>query len=197
MLRLSLPSEIGEMVQTFMSKIEWFAALKYRTRGLPLFLTERMCLAYLPDIRRTISRCNFCNIYYKKCSKWCWRTCKGRQKCCLLTFYVHYLFTPTSHLFILRLRLVYWSTLKIVNDLPNFASNMHLLLFLSPERLSVTWLSLLNINSFVLFIWFLFLSDEGPMFETLDYTIRIGSTPTFLYLDIYHETIITWPLSHA
>ena len=25
--------------------------------------------------------------------------------------------------------------------------------------------------------WF----DEGPMLETLDYTIRIGSTPTFLY----------------
>ena len=25
------------------------------------------------------------------------------------------------------------------------------------------------------------LSDEGPMLETLDYTIRIGSTPTFLY----------------
>ena len=27
----------------------------------------------------------------------------------------------------------------------------------------------------------LFLSDEGPMLETLDHTIRIGSTPTFLY----------------
>ena len=30
------------------------------------------------------------------------------------------------------------------------------------------------------------LSDEGPMLETLDYTIRIwriGSTPTFLYFD--------------
>ena len=26
-----------------------------------------------------------------------------------------------------------------------------------------------------------FLSDEGPMPETLDHTIRIGSTPTFLY----------------
>ena len=30
----------------------------------------------------------------------------------------------------------------------------------------------------------LFLSDEGPMLETLDYTIRIGSTPTFLYFDL-------------
>ena len=30
-----------------------------------------------------------------------------------------------------------------------------------------------------------FLSDEGPILETLDYTIRIGSTPTFLYFDLY------------
>ena len=28
-------------------------------------------------------------------------------------------------------------------------------------------------------------SDEGPMLETLDYTIRIGSTPAFLYFDLY------------
>ena len=27
--------------------------------------------------------------------------------------------------------------------------------------------------------------DEGSMLETLDYTIRIGSTPTFLYFDLY------------
>ena len=33
--------------------------------------------------------------------------------------------------------------------------------------------------------YFLFLSDEGPMFQMLDYTIRIGSTPTFLYFDLY------------
>ena len=33
--------------------------------------------------------------------------------------------------------------------------------------------------------YFLFLSDEGPMLETLDHTIRIGSTPTFLYFDLY------------
>ena len=31
----------------------------------------------------------------------------------------------------------------------------------------------------------LFLSDEGPMLETLDHTVRIGSTPTFLYFDLY------------
>ena len=29
----------------------------------------------------------------------------------------------------------------------------------------------------------MFLSDEWPMLETLDYTIRICSTPTFLYFD--------------
>ena len=32
---------------------------------------------------------------------------------------------------------------------------------------------------------YIFLSDEGPMLETLDYTIRIGSIPTFLYFDLY------------
>ena len=26
---------------------------------------------------------------------------------------------------------------------------------------------------------------EGPILETLDYTIRIGSTLTFLYFDLY------------
>ena len=30
-----------------------------------------------------------------------------------------------------------------------------------------------------------FFPDEGPMLETLDFTIRIGSTPTFLYFDLY------------
>ena len=29
-----------------------------------------------------------------------------------------------------------------------------------------------------------FRSDEGPMLETLDHTIRIDSTPTFLYYKI-------------
>ena len=31
----------------------------------------------------------------------------------------------------------------------------------------------------------LFLSDERPTLETLDFTIRIGSTPTFFYFDLY------------
>ena len=30
-----------------------------------------------------------------------------------------------------------------------------------------------------------FLSDEGSMLETLDYTIRIGRTPIILYFDLY------------
>ena len=48
----------------------------------------------------------------------------------------------------------------------------------------ITWLSLLY--KFVkFFIYFLFLSDVGPTLETLDYTIRIGSTPTVLYFDLY------------
>ena len=37
----------------------------------------------------------------------------------------------------------------------------------------------------ILLYMFFFLSDEGPMLETLDYTISIGSTPTFLYFDLY------------
>ena len=38
-----------------------------------------------------------------------------------------------------------------------------------------------------------FLSHEGPMLETLEYTIRIGSSPTFLYFDF----ISTLPTQHA
>ena len=38
-----------------------------------------------------------------------------------------------------------------------------------------TWNHALIEYLFLFFIYFLFLSDEGPMLETLDYTIRIGS----------------------
>ena len=31
--------------------------------------------------------------------------------------------------------------------------------------------------------YFLFLSNEGSMLETLDHTIRIGNTPNFVYFD--------------
>ena len=38
----------------------------------------------------------------------------------------------------------------------------------------------------VLPIWIVgALPNEGQTLETLDYTIRIGSTPTFLYFDLY------------
>ena len=52
-----------------------------------------------------------------------------------------------------------------------------------PYFLSRDYLS--YINSLGFFIYFLFLSDEAPTLETLDYTIRIDSTPTFLYFDLY------------
>ena len=62
---------------------------------------------------------------------------------------------------------------------------MYLLLFFSPDWLTFGHMTISHINSLVFFIHFLFLSDEGPMLETLDYTIRIGSTPTLLYFDLY------------
>ena len=31
-------------------------------------------------------------------------------------------------------------------------------------------------------------SGEGPTFKTLDFTFHIGSTPTFLYFDLYLNT---------
>ena len=37
----------------------------------------------------------------------------------------------------------------------------------------------------LLYKFTLFASDEGPTLETLDYTIYIGSIPTFLYFDLY------------
>ena len=34
----------------------------------------------------------------------------------------------------------------------------------------------------------MFLSHEGPTLETLDFTMRISSTPTYLYLDLHLNT---------
>ena len=109
----------------------------------------------------------------------------GGKKHWLLTFSLHCLCSSTSHLFTSRLRLVYWSTLKIANDLPTFVSYYALVI------VSLTWLAYFLSHDYLsykftrFFIYFLFLSDEGPMLETLDYNIRIGSTPTFLYFDLY------------
>ena len=108
------------------------------------------------------------------------------QKWWLLIFSLHCSCSSTSHLFTSRLRLVYWSTLKIANDLTYFCILLCIYNYF-PHLIglfSVTWLFLLyKFTRFL--IYFLFLSDEGPMLETLDYTIRIGSTPTFLYFDLY------------
>ena len=35
---------------------------------------------------------------------------------------------------------------------------------------------------------YVFLSDKEPTVKTLDFTIRIGSTPTFFYFDSYLDT---------
>ena len=39
-------------------------------------------------------------------------------------------------------------------------------------------------------MFLMFLSDEGPTLETLDFILypRIGRTPTFLYFDLYLNT---------
>ena len=58
---------------------------------------------------------------------------------------------------------------------------MHLLLFLSPDWLTFLSRDYLSYINSLFFIYFLFLSDEGPMLETLVHV----STPTFLYFDIY------------
>ena len=56
---------------------------------------------------------------------------------------------------------------------------------------SLTWLAYFLSNDYLSYInslgffLLLFLSDEEPMLETLDYTICIGNTPTFLYFDLY------------
>ena len=67
LLRLSLPPEMGEIAQTFMSEIEWLAALKCRATGLStsLFLTERRCSANLSDRPCKIIPCKIATPYGK------------------------------------------------------------------------------------------------------------------------------------
>ena len=117
---------------------------------------------------------------------------KGGQKGWLLTFSLHCSCSSTSQLFISRFRLVYWPTMKIANDLRIFASYYAFfivsLTWLAYFLSYLSWLSLLyKFTRF--FLSFLFLSDEEPMLETLDYPIRIGSTRTNLYFDLYHTNI--------
>ena len=103
-------------------------------------------------------------------------------------FSLHCLCSSTSHLFTSRLRLLYWPTLKIANDLPIFASYYALLYICYCFShliglFSVTWLSL-YINSLGFLFMFCF-SLTKPTLETLDFTIRIVSAPTFSYFDLY------------
>ena len=55
LLRVSLPPEMGEMAQIFISEIEWLAALKCHATGLSTSLLERRCSANLSDRRRPVS----------------------------------------------------------------------------------------------------------------------------------------------
>ena len=43
----------------------------------------------------------------------------------------------------------------------------------------------------------MFLSDEGPILETLDFTTRIGSIPTFLYFDFNHMQVLQKATKHV
>ena len=56
---------------------------------------------------------------------------------CSLIFSLHCLCWSTSYLFISRLRPVYWSTLKIANDLPIFASYYAFVIVI----VTLTWLA--------------------------------------------------------
>ena len=52
LLRPSLPPEMGEMAQTFMSEIEWLGALKYRATGV-----QQICQIDIGPFHR----CKVCN----------------------------------------------------------------------------------------------------------------------------------------
>ena len=123
----------------------------------------------------------------------------GGQKRWLLTFSLHCLCSSTSHLFISRLRLVYRSTLKIANILPSFASYYALLcIYYCFSHLfglfSVTWLFLL-FKFTRCFIYFLFLSDEGPIRSKRKIFISVSAVHQlfyqfrlvflYIYIDIY------------
>ena len=56
---------------------------------------------------------------------------------------------------------------------------------MAQEHLMIFLHSFINVERQIFIYFFFFFSDEGPMLETLDHTIRIGSTPTFLYFDLY------------
>ena len=61
LLRLSLPPEMDDIAETFMSEIEWLALLKSRSTGLStsLFLTERECSANLSETSVSLTDVEF------------------------------------------------------------------------------------------------------------------------------------------
>ena len=93
---------------------------------------------------------------------------------------------------VLCMCLVYWSTLKIENDL------QYLLLHLLVHYLciilivSFTWLAYFmshdyfsSINALCFDLFCFSLMNALPTLEMLDFTIRIGSTPTFFYFYLF------------
>ena len=78
LLRLSFRTEMCEMAQIFILEIEWLAVLKCRATGLSTSLffirnegVQQICQLDVGPFHR----CKVYNIYYKKCSKLCWRRC--------------------------------------------------------------------------------------------------------------------------
>ena len=62
LLRLSLPQEMGEMAQTFISEIEWLAVLNCRATGL--FFTKRKALTLDSDMSTSA-----CAVHTKRAGK--------------------------------------------------------------------------------------------------------------------------------
>ena len=92
-------------------------------------------------------------------------------------------FSPFHHLPLihfappLRLLIDFKNSKKLTYFCILLCINMHLILFLSPDWLIFCHMIISLIKNS---LGFLSPSDEGPTLETLDFTIRIASIPTFL-----------------
>ena len=84
----------------------------------------------------------------------------------------------TSHLRLVYLQ--FWILLCIITHLL-MSLSYDWLIFLAHDYFS-------PLNSLGILIYLMFLSDEGPTLETLDFTTRFGSASTFLYFDLYLYT---------
>ena len=74
----------------------------------------------------------------------------------------------------------------LIGDFPYVARTSFLKKLVGPSQSKQLRIELLHVYLYCRYIKLLF--DEGPTLETLDLTIRIGSTPTFLYFDLYLNT---------